>query len=105
MPAETKAAPLASRLTAPLGGAGCPGTARERTMALNRMFATMALGALAVGCTMTAPELTLAAQPLPDAKIAHADYANPSLWLCRPGVPGDKCKINLDATVIAPDGT
>ena len=78
-------------------------------MTLRKICAAMAFGvsALAVGCTMTpaAPEVTLTAQPLPDAKIAHADYANPSLWLCRPGMPNDKCKINLDATVIAPDGT
>lgn len=57
------------------------------------------------GCAM-APEAppALVNQPLPDVKVAHADYANPSLWLCRPGLASDKCKINLDATIIAPDG-
>ena len=77
-------------------------------MALHRICAVVALGALAFGCTWAPaalPPPTLAAQPLPDAKIAHADYANPSVWLCRPGIADDKCKINLDSTVIAPDGT
>jgi hypothetical protein len=40
----------------------------------------------------------------PDPRIAKADYSNPALWLCRPGITNDKCKINLDATIIAADG-
>ena len=51
------------------------------------------------------PAPTLAPQPLPAVDVAHADFANPSLWLCRPGLADDKCKINLDATIIATDGT
>ena len=66
------------------------------------MRATLAAATLAValmsGCASAPPALTL--QPLPAADIAHADFANPSLWLCRPGLSDDKCKVNLDATII-----
>lgn len=41
----------------------------------------------------------------PDPKVAHADYSNPTLWLCKPGLADDKCKINLDATVINANGS
>ncbi len=41
-----------------------------------------------------------AAQAAPDPKVAHADYANPELWLCRPDKASDACRVNLDATVI-----
>jgi hypothetical protein len=58
--------------------------------------------ALISGCATPPPPLT--PQPLPAVDIAHADFANPSLWLCRPGLADDKCKINLDATIIAKDG-
>ena len=40
----------------------------------------------------------------PDPTVAHADYADPDLWLCRPGKANDACKVPLDATVIAPSG-
>ncbi len=66
------------------------------------MRATLAAATLAValmsGCASAPPALTL--QPLPAADIAHTDFANPSLWLCRPGLADDKCKVNLDATII-----
>lgn len=69
-------------------------------------IATAALAvALISGCTSRPPSvLTRAPQPLPALDIAHADFANPSLWLCRPGIADDKCKINLDATIIGTDG-
>jgi hypothetical protein len=67
---------------------------------------TALAAALTAGCALPpAPETpALTLQPLPDVSVAHADYANPSLWLCRPGLADDKCKINLDATVIGKDG-
>src|SRR5258708_39131222 len=40
----------------------------------------------------------------PDPTVAHADYANPALWLCRPDLKDNRCKVDLDATVIAADG-
>jgi len=61
--------------------------------------------ALISGCTSAPlPAPTLAPQQLPAVDVAHADFANPSLWLCRPGLADDKCKINLDATIIGKDG-
>jgi hypothetical protein len=45
-----------------------------------------------------------AAAQAPDPSVAHADYANPALWLCRPDLKDNKCKVDLDATVIAPSG-
>ncbi|MBO9544530.1 DUF3089 domain-containing protein [Caulobacter sp.] len=40
----------------------------------------------------------------PDPTVAHADYADPALWLCRPDLQDNRCKVDLDATVIAPSG-
>jgi pimeloyl-ACP methyl ester carboxylesterase len=40
----------------------------------------------------------------PDPKVAHADYANDALWLCRPGLKDDKCTVDLTATVIPGNG-
>ncbi len=40
----------------------------------------------------------------PDPTVAHADYAKDALWLCRPGLKDDKCKVDLDATVIPGSG-
>lgn len=68
------------------------------------MRATFAAATLAfslMSCTST-PILT--PQPLPAVDIAHADFANPSLWLCRPGLADDTCKVNLDATIIDANG-
>src|SRR5262245_41194189 len=33
------------------------------------------------------------------------DYADPRLWLCRPGNDPDECDANIDATELLPDGT
>jgi hypothetical protein len=41
----------------------------------------------------------------PDPTIPHADFSNASLWLCRPDLADNKCKINLDATVINANGS
>jgi hypothetical protein len=41
----------------------------------------------------------------PDPTIPHADFSNASLWLCRPDLADNKCKINLDATVINGNGS
>ncbi len=40
----------------------------------------------------------------PDPTVAHADYADPALWLCRPDLKDNRCKVDLDATVIANSG-
>lgn len=41
----------------------------------------------------------------PDPKIPHADFSNSSLWLCRPDLSDNKCKVNLDATIINGNGS
>ncbi len=46
----------------------------------------------------------VASAQAPDPKVAHADYANNALWLCKPGLKDDKCKVDLTATVIPGDG-
>jgi hypothetical protein len=40
----------------------------------------------------------------PDPTVPHADYADPALWLCRPDLQDNRCKVDLDATVVAPSG-
>jgi hypothetical protein len=40
----------------------------------------------------------------PDPTVAHADYAAPALWLCRPDLADDRCKVDLDATVVPASG-
>lgn len=40
----------------------------------------------------------------PDPTVPHADYADPALWLCRPDLKDNRCKVDLDATVVAPGG-
>ncbi len=69
-----------------------------------RLAATAMAAALASCTSAPPPAPTLAPQPLPATDIAHADFANPSLWLCRPDLANDKCRINLDATIIGKDG-
>lgn len=59
---------------------------------------------LALSASCATPPPALVPQPLPAVDIAHADFSNPSLWLCRPGLAGDKCKIDLDATTIDKNG-
>ncbi|MBI1339049.1 DUF3089 domain-containing protein [bacterium] len=41
----------------------------------------------------------------PDPLVARADYSNDALWLCRPGLADDKCKVNLDATIVKANGS
>ena len=40
----------------------------------------------------------------PDASVQHPNYADPALWLCRPDLVENRCKVDLDATVVAPIG-
>lgn len=40
----------------------------------------------------------------PNRTVVHADYADPALWLCRPDLKDNRCKVDLDATVIAASG-
>ncbi|WP_293379783.1 DUF3089 domain-containing protein [Phenylobacterium sp.] len=44
------------------------------------------------------------AQPSLLTPQGRPDYANPATWLCRPDLTDNRCKVDLDATVIAPSG-
>lgn len=46
-----------------------------------------------------------AAAPPPPQQVTPNDYQDPASWLCRPGVKGDACDVDLTTTVIAADGT
>jgi pimeloyl-ACP methyl ester carboxylesterase len=46
----------------------------------------------------------VAAAQAPDPAVHRPDYAQPTLWLCRPDLADNRCKVDLDATVIAPNG-
>jgi hypothetical protein len=41
----------------------------------------------------------------PFTGYASAKYQRPEMWLCRPDLPGDRCRADLAATEIHPDGT
>ena len=58
------------------------------------------LSAVALAGAMLTPAFAQA----PDPKVPHADFANPALWLCRPGIKNDKCHVDLDATLVPPSG-
>jgi hypothetical protein len=45
-----------------------------------------------------------AAPPAPPP-IVHTDYSKGDVWLCRPGIAKDYCKVDLDTTVIKADGS
>jgi Protein of unknown function (DUF3089) len=61
--------------------------------------------ALAVTIVACCGSAEVRAQPAsPDATAAPANYSDPALWLCRPGRV-DACATNLDATIIAEDGS
>lgn len=63
----------------------------------------LAAGLAVLGLCAVTPSVQ--AETAPDSKVAHADYANPALWLCRPDLSANYCHVNLDATVIAADGS
>jgi pimeloyl-ACP methyl ester carboxylesterase len=58
----------------------------------------------AVAAALLGLALPGAAAAAPDPTAAHVDYADPALWLCRPDLADNRCKVDLDATVVAPSG-
>ncbi len=66
------------------------------------MIRYVAALAAALGALSLASVPALAAPP--DPMVARADYSADELWLCRPGLKDDKCRVNLDATVIEGSG-
>jgi hypothetical protein len=43
--------------------------------------------------------------PAAPVAVAPLRYEEPAMWLCRPGLPTDACRVDLDATEIHPDGS
>ncbi len=69
----------------------------------------LAVAALAGVTTACAPLPPLTVLPPPQAP-AYAGYRSPKyaddrMWLCRPDLPADQCRIDLTATEIHPDGS
>jgi hypothetical protein len=64
-----------------------------------------ALAALFVSAAPFAVSNPAFAQAVDDPRVAHANYDHPALWLCRPDLATNYCHVNLDATVIAADGS
>ncbi|MBI1361179.1 MAG: DUF3089 domain-containing protein [Alphaproteobacteria bacterium] len=60
--------------------------------------------ALATAVVAGLSALGAARAQAPDPGIAHADYSNPAIWLCRPDLKDDKCKVDLTTTVIPANG-
>ena len=87
-------APRVARLFAPADHAGKRAPRLRRRLAL----AFLTLVAAATGAAFAA------AQPSLLTADGRPDYDNAATWLCRPGLAQDRCKVNLDATVIDADG-
>jgi hypothetical protein len=78
-------------------------------------FALAALGASACarGAMTTITNTTAAASAattatstaIPTSGPAPLRYDDPAMWLCRPDLPADACRKDLDATELRPDGS
>jgi hypothetical protein len=66
--------------------------------------ARTALGAVGLAIAVFASFESRAQSTSPNAEVSPADYSDPAHWLCRPG-RADVCAANLDATIIAKDGS
>ena len=93
---------LAAACTTPTETASAP--ASPATPAVQ---ATAAAPATPAPAAAPAAPATPAAAPAPPAPppIVHTDYSKGDVWLCRPGVAKDYCKVDLDTTVIKADGS
>jgi len=70
-------------------------------LAVRRGLALLALLAPCTSCSHGAVAPAL----VPAGVAAPLHYEDPALWLCRPDLPTDACRVDLDATEIRPDGT
>jgi hypothetical protein len=43
--------------------------------------------------------------PPPSSSVFAADYGDAEMWLCRPDLPSDACRGDLDTTELEPDGS
>ena len=59
------------------------------------------------GATADETTTTTEPPPLPAGYEGHtsATYADDAHWLCKPGIAADACRVDLDATAVAADGT
>jgi hypothetical protein len=69
-------------------------------LAMRRALALLAFLLSSASCSHTA--VTPQAAPVV-AKPLH--FEDPAMWLCRPDLPTDACRVDLDATEVRPDGT
>jgi hypothetical protein len=51
------------------------------------------------------PGATVTVTPATAPAVDRLHYDDPTAWLCRPDLPADACRGNLDATELHPDGT
>jgi hypothetical protein len=66
----------------------------------------VAAAALALGCApIPEPTAPPVARDSSFAGYASAKYADGRMWLCRPDLPSDACRIDLTATEVHPDGS
>ncbi len=54
--------------------------------------------------TPNAPASVASVAP-PSVAAGRTDYSTPANWLCRPGLSGNPCEVNMDATVVKADGS
>lgn len=51
------------------------------------------------------PNAPAPAAPAAAAADGRTDYGVDANWLCRPGLPGNPCEVNIDATIVNADGS
>jgi hypothetical protein len=73
---------------------------------ITRWLLVVAFGFMAGpgGVAAQAPAPAPAAQPAAPADVKPNDYRDAASWLCRPGVKGDACDVDLTTTVVSADG-
>src|SRR5438046_2519126 len=68
----------------------------------SRALAVLLLAAVLGGCSASSTPATTAVRTPPASPTREAE---PTLWLCRPGMGRNPCEGDLGTTVISPDGS
>jgi hypothetical protein len=71
-----------------------------RELVVRRVFVCVGFVLSAVSCSKG--NVVPAAAPAAEGPL---HYEDPAMWLCRPDLPTDPCRVGLDATELRPDGT
>ena len=108
---ESDAYPVEVDGQLPRRPASAPGRCRDRQRPLLVSVAAVLLTlALIAACSSSTPAVS--GTPTPSPTVAggsgsgfHLPVNHPTVWLCRPGMTNNVCAGDLDATVLAPDGT